>query len=192
MNRRNGFRAVAAMALGMALLVFSTGAIARSVYEDQTKVRQQSKEALARLYAAQPSARAAIAGAAGYATFSNFGLKIGVAGGGKGRGLAVSRGNGRQVFMRFVEVQAGLGLGIKKYDLIFVFDNEAALNNFINKGWEASGQATAAATTGSKGKAFAGAMSVSEGVWLYQVTEKGLAAELTVKGSKYYKDSRLN
>jgi hypothetical protein len=35
-------------------------------------------------------------------------------------------------------------------------------------------------------------MSVSPGVWLYQLTGDSLALELTAKGTKYYKDSDLN
>jgi lipid-binding SYLF domain-containing protein len=191
MNRPVWFR-FSALALGAALLAVSATAVAKkTVEEERSEVRQASREALARLYAAQPAAKSAVAAGAGYATFSNFGLKIGVAGGGRGKGLAVVKG-GREVFMRFVEVQAGLGLGIKKYDLIFVFDSKAALDSFIDKGWEAGGQATAAASTGAKGKAYQGALSVSEGVWLYQLTSKGLAAELTVKGTKYYQDKDLN
>jgi len=38
----------------------------------------------------------------------------------------------------------------------------------------------------------AGAMSVSPGIWLYQLTDNGLALELTAKGTKYYKDDGLN
>jgi len=30
------------------------------------------------------------------------------------------------------------------------------------------------------------------GIWLYQLTDDGLALELTAKGTKYYKDSDLN
>ena len=37
-----------------------------------------------------------------------------------------------------------------------------------------------------------GAVSVSPGVWLYQVSGDSLALELTAKGTKYYKDSALN
>jgi hypothetical protein len=37
-----------------------------------------------------------------------------------------------------------------------------------------------------------GAMAVSPGVWLYQLTDTGLALELTAKGTKYYKDDDLN
>lgn len=35
-------------------------------------------------------------------------------------------------------------------------------------------------------------MSVSPGVWLYQLTEDGLALELTANGTKYYRDDELN
>jgi len=35
-------------------------------------------------------------------------------------------------------------------------------------------------------------VQVEPGVWLYQLTETGLALELTVQGSKYYKDDQLN
>jgi hypothetical protein len=37
-----------------------------------------------------------------------------------------------------------------------------------------------------------GAVSVAPGVWMYQLTDTGLAAEITGKGTKYYKDSDLN
>ena len=43
-----------------------------------------------------------------------------------------------------------------------------------------------------KGQGMAGAASVSDGVWMYQLTDKGLAAEITAKGTKYYKDDDLN
>jgi hypothetical protein len=37
-----------------------------------------------------------------------------------------------------------------------------------------------------------GAVPISKDIWLYQLTDKGLAAELTAKGTKYYKDDDLN
>jgi hypothetical protein len=39
---------------------------------------------------------------------------------------------------------------------------------------------------------FSGAVSVAPGVYIYRLTETGLAAELTVSGTKYFKDSELN
>jgi hypothetical protein len=35
-------------------------------------------------------------------------------------------------------------------------------------------------------------MSIKPGVWLYQLTDDGLALELTAKGTKYYRDDTLN
>jgi hypothetical protein len=45
---------------------------------------------------------------------------------------------------------------------------------------------------GTEGGSFAGAVSIRPGVWLYQLTDDGLALELTAKGTKYYKDKALN
>jgi lipid-binding SYLF domain-containing protein len=91
-----------------------------------------------------------------------------------------------------VEVQAGLGMGVKKFRLVWVFQTEEALSSFINSGWELGSQATAAAQYDDKGVGMAGAVVISKGVWLYQLTDDGLAAELTAKGTKYYKDDDLN
>ena len=145
-----------------------------------------------RLYRLEPHAKELVAKSAGYATFSNFGMKIFLAGGGSGSGVVMRQNNDKPVYMKMVEVQAGLGVGIKSFSVIFVFETEKALNSFINSGWEFGGQATAAAKYESKGGAYEGATNVSEGVWMYQLTDNGLAAEITAKGTKYYKDSDLN
>ena len=106
--------------------------------------------------------------------------------------MAVNNATKNETFMKMVEVQAGLGFGIKKFRVIFIFETEEALHQFINSGWEFGGQATAAATTGKAGAAYQGAISVMPGVWMYQLTDKGLALELTGKGTKYYKNDDLN
>ena len=155
-------------------------------------IQKMEKETLSRLYKAQPQAKAAVANAAGYAVFSNFGMKIFVAGGGSGKGVAVSNATKNATYMKMVEVQAGLGMGIKKFRLVWVFENRKDLDAFINSGWELGGQTTAAAQASGQGAAFAGAMSIAPGVWLYQLTDDGLALELTAKGTKYYKDGDLN
>jgi lipid-binding SYLF domain-containing protein len=160
--------------------------------KEQAEVRKAGQDALASVYKLQPSARSAVESAAGYAAFSNFGMKILVAGGGSGRGIAVNNKNKAMTYMKMAEIQAGLGFGAKKFQVVWVFETEAALNNFVNSGWEFGGQATAAAKAGDKGSAYQGAVAVSPGVWIYQVTDKGLALELTAKGTKYYKDSDLN
>jgi lipid-binding SYLF domain-containing protein len=160
--------------------------------KEQKEVRTVAQKTLQQLYKAEPAAKAAVERAAGYAVFNNMGVKILFAGSGKGKGIAVDNKTKKETFMKMIELQAGLGIGVKKFNVVFVFDNAKVLNSFINSGWEFGGQATASAKTQDKGGAMAGAASVSDGVWMYQMTEKGLAAEITAKSTKYYKDDDLN
>lgn len=166
----------------------------KAVSKDQqrTDMRKMAKETLSRLYKAQPGAKKTIKNAAGYAVFSNFSLKIFFVGGGSGKGIAVNNKTKKETFMKMIEAQAGLGIGAKKFRLVWVFEHHKDLDGFINSGWEFGGQATAAAQASGQGGAFAGAMSVSPGIWLYQLTDDGLALELTAKGTKYYKNKDLN
>lgn len=187
-------REILAAGLAMAASTLTPAAFAKepSKQEKQADVRKMAQDTLKRLYKSQPGAKASIENAAGYAVFSNFGMKIFFAGGGSGSGIAVNNRAKKETFMKMVEIQAGLGIGIKKFRLVWVFENATDLDAFIDSGYELGGQATAAAKTGQKGESYAGAMSVKPGVWLYQLTDDGLAVELTAKGTKYYKDSDLN
>src|SRR5512132_2797808 len=177
------------MVLAMAFALVAPGiALSADKAQEQAEVRKAGQDALAAVFKLQPSARKAVESAAGYAAFSNFGMKILVAGGGSGEGIAVNNKTKAMTYMKMAEIQAGLGFGVKKFQVLWVFETEKALNDFINSGWEFGGQATAAAKAGDKGSAYQGAVAVSPGVWIHQVTDKGLALELTAKGTKYYKD----
>jgi lipid-binding SYLF domain-containing protein len=195
-TRLAGFRTygfiAAALICAFALSARAADDKAEDKAKEQEEVRKLAQQTLQRLYKAQPAAQSAVEHGAGYAVFSNTGVKILFAGSGKGKGIAVDNQTKKEVFMKMLEVQAGLGFGVKKFSVIFVFDNDKALNSFINSGWEFGGQASAAAKTGDKGGSMEGAASVSDGVWMYQMTDKGLALELTGKGTKYYKDDDLN
>jgi len=94
--------------------------------------------------------------------------------------------------MKMISAGAGLGIGVKDYRVIFVFENDKALAYFLDSGWSGSGQADAAAKTGKTGGAYSGAAEVEPGVWVYQITKNGLALQLTLQGTKYYKDDNLN
>ena len=192
--KRINFRRVLLVAIA-GLVGSSIALAAMNAKEKQTAradIQKMTNETLQRLYKAQPGTKKAIDSSAGYAVFSNFGMKIFVAGGGKGGGMAVDKKSGKTTYMKMLEVQAGLGLGVKKFRLVWVFEKASDFNKFVNAGWEVGGQTSAAAKTGDKGAALAGAVSVSPGVWLYQLTDEGVAVELTAKGTKYYKDDDLN
>jgi lipid-binding SYLF domain-containing protein len=149
-------------------------------------------ESLAALYEVQPAARYAIEHAAGYGAFSTFGIKIFFAGGTTGKGVVVNRRTHRDVFMKMLQVHAGLGFGVKKDRLIFVSETQQGLQSFVTKGWEFGGQASAAAMVADRGGTFAGAVSVMPGVYLYQLTETGLSASLTLGATKFFKDEDLH
>lgn len=160
--------------------------------EQQTEIRNMAKETLTRLYKEQPAAKKNIETSAGYAVFSNFGMKIFLFGGGSGKGIVVAKAAQKDTFMKMIEGQVGFGMGVKKFRQVWVFKSKKALNGFINSGWEFGGQGTAAAKSGSQGGDLAGAISVNVDILLYQLTGDGLALELTGKGTKYYKDDDLN
>ena len=151
-----------------------------------------AKETLTRLYKEQPGAKKTVEASAGYAVFSNFGMKILMFGSGTGKGLVVDKAAKKDTFMKMVEAQIGLGMGVKKFRQVWVFKSKNALNGFINSGWELGAQGTAAAKSGSQGGDLAGAIAVDVDIMLYQLTDDGLALELTGKGTKYYKDDDLN
>jgi len=164
----------------------------KTVAQQRQDILKKRDETLKALYQVQPKAKELIEKSVGYATFSNFGMKILIAGGGSGSGVVIQRGGAKPIYMSMAEVQAGLGFGIKSFQNIFVFQTEAALNEFVNSGWTFGGQVTAAAKYENNGDAYQDATTVAPGVLMYQLTDSGLAAEITGKGTKYYKNTDLN
>ncbi|MBU3558819.1 MULTISPECIES: YSC84-related protein [unclassified Polynucleobacter] len=164
----------------------------KTVAQQRQEILNKREEILKALYQAQPKAKELIEKSVGYATFSNFGMKILIAGGGTGSGVVIQKDGAKPIYMNMAEVQAGLGLGIKSFQNIFVFQTQAALNDFVNSGWTFGGQVTAAAKYEANGGAYQDATTVAPGVLMYQLTDSGIAAEITGKGTKYYKSTDLN
>ena len=164
----------------------------KTVTQQREDILKKNDATLRQLYRVQPKAKSLINKSVAYATFSNFGMKILIAGGGTGSGVVISRNGAKPIYMNMAEVQAGLGFGIKSFQNIFVFETEAALNDFVNSGWTFGGQVTAAAKYENNGDAYQDATIVAPGVLMYQLTDSGLAAEITGKGTKYYKNTDLN
>lgn len=164
----------------------------KTVAEQRQEILKKSDDTLKALYQVQPKAKELIAKSVGYATFSNFGMKILIAGGGTGSGVVIDKAASKTVYMNMAEVQAGLGLGIKSFQNVFVFQTQSALNDFVNSGWTFGGQVTAAAKYEANGNAYQDASVVAPGVLMYQLTDSGIAAEITGKGTKYYKNTDLN
>lgn len=175
-------------ALGLAVILLAGGLASAGDSPDKKreKTRKMATAALEDLYKLQPTSREAIQKSAGYAVFNNVGTNLLLVSTARGAGLAVNSKTKQETFMKMISAGAGLGMGVKDYRVIFAFENEKALANFLNSGWSGSGQADAAAKTGKSGGAYSGAAMVEPGVWVYQITKKGLALQVTLQGTKYY------
>jgi len=156
------------------------------------KTRKMAAQTLQDLYKLQPTSQAAMQKAAGYAVFNNMGTNVLLLSTARGAGMAVNSQSKQETFMKMVSAGAGFGVGVKNYRVIFMFENNQALARFLDSGWSGSAQADAAAKAGSAGGAYSGATEVAPGVWVYQITKNGLALQLTLQGTKYYKDDDLN
>jgi lipid-binding SYLF domain-containing protein len=184
-----------ALVLAMTLLVAGLASAKDSpekIEKNRQKSRKMAAETLQNLYKLQPTAKAAIDKAAGYAVFNNMGTNLLLVSTARGAGMAVNSKSKKETFMKMISAGAGLGVGVKDYRVIFAFENEKGLNTFLDSGWSGSGQADAAAKAGKSGAAYSGAAEVAPGVWVWQITKNGLALQLTLQGTKYYKDDDLN
>ena len=128
------------------------------IQQEKADITKMVNETLGRLYKLQPESKSAIAKSEGYAVFNNFGMKIFVAGSGSGKGILFDKKSNKEIFMKMFEAQAGLGIGVKKFSVIFVFQKYKDVDEFVNSGWEFGGQASAAAKMGDEGAAYQGAM----------------------------------
>lgn len=163
-----------------------------SVSAKRESILKMRNKTLAQLYMDHPSARNEIHKAVGYAVFSDVGVNIILLSAGSGEGVAHDNRTGRNIYMKMVSGGVGPGLGVKDFRGVFVFHTHKSFSHFVDVGWEATAQADAAAKSGKKGKAIAGAVTVAPDVDLYQITENGLALQATIQGTKYYRDDELN
>lgn len=179
---------VAALLLG----TLCQSGMAASIDEQRAKIREMRADVLADLYDKRPQARQEIANAEGYAVFSNIGVNLFFVSAGGGRGVVRDNKSGEDVFMNMGSAGVGIGVGLKDFRGVFIFHTRRALDNFVEQGWDFSGQADAAAKSGDKGGEENVAGTAINGVTLYQLTETGLALQVTLQGTRYWKAKKLN
>lgn len=128
--------------------------------------------------------------ATGYAVFSNFGFKVLRTGGGYGFGIARDNATQRDTFMRMGEVNVGMEFDAKDFRVLFVFNTEKAMWDFVEEGWDIGG-AEAAARLMGEGTGIAQSASIGD-IDIYQVTSTDASLQATVGGTRYWKDKDLN
>lgn len=181
-------------------------------------VADMRQEALSELYRRNPQLKARVESAPGYAVFSNISGGVLFVSTGQGYGVAHDNRSGRDIYMKMAELGAGLGIGLKHFRAIFVFNDAKSFRSFVDTGLEfgadadvalaadgsgvsagaSGGVGSGGATAGGSASAGAGsekagsAGSAGSGVEIYQLTESGIVLRGGVAGTKYWKDSELN
>jgi lipid-binding SYLF domain-containing protein len=163
--------------------------------EKRATARKDRDEILAKLYAAHPDAKEKIQKAAGYGTFNNKNMNLFLLSSGRGYGMVTDPKNSKETFMAMGSLGGGVGLGAKDLSVVFIFKNADVMKKFVESGWQFGGEADATAKAGDKGAAASKEAAADTGANLfeiYQLTDKGVALQATVAGTKYWKDKELN
>jgi lipid-binding SYLF domain-containing protein len=153
----------------------------------RAKINEVAKETLDQLFSENAKSKGIYDEAIGWAVFDNTKVAFGISGGG-GTGVAVAKGSGKRVYMKMGTGGIGFGIGVNKFQVVFFFQDETTLRNFIEKGWQADAGATASA---GKNAAEAKTNFVN-GLAIYQLTEKGLMLNADLAGTKYWQHDKLN
>src|SRR6201988_1589811 len=120
------------------VLILLTGCLATakdSPDKKRDKTRKMAASTLEDLYKLQPTSKELIQNSAGYAVFNNMGTNLLLLSTARGAGIAVNSKTKQETFMKMISAGAGLGLGVKDYRVIFVFENDKALSQFLDSGW---------------------------------------------------------
>lgn len=135
-------------ALAAAALLLSQPAPAGSDADDgeRAHVRKAAGQLLEAFYDARPRLRPEVKGAAGYAVFTTVGGNLVGSergAGGRGVGIAVDARDDREVFMSLREAarDAKDAKGLPEREILIIFDNRKAFDEFASKGWSAEGGA---------------------------------------------------
>ena len=157
----------------------------------QAEVRKVTATSLEKFYKADPKLKDAVSKAPGYAVFTTYGFSF-LIGGAGGKGLAHDNKTKNVTYMDMAQASVGLQVGAAESETLIIFKTPAALQTFIDKGWEASGGAVAQAGAGGKSAGpDAGAQVIADASY-YTLTKNGLQAGVAVAGTKYWKDKDLN
>jgi lipid-binding SYLF domain-containing protein len=159
----------------------------RTLEDKQAGIDQMAENTLKRLFQASAAIEPQFEAAMGYAVFHNTKVAMGITGGG-GIGVAVNKQTGERTYMKMGTAGIGFSLGAQIYQVIFLFHDEAALDHFIESGWEGETQANLAAGTSGANAAAA----FIKGKRVYQLTDSGVMASADIAGAKYWASKKLN
>jgi len=176
---------------GLALTLGAVPAIAADKAAQQAEVQKATAASLQKFYKANPKLKEDVAKAPGYAVFTTYGMSF-LVGGAGGSGLAHDNATQHVTYMNMAQASAGPQVGIAQQDLLLVFKSKKAFDDFVDKGWEASGGAAATAGAANKGAGPAGGEQFTNEANYYKYTKNGLEVGGNLAGNKFWKSKELN
>ncbi|MFT4826690.1 MAG: lipid-binding SYLF domain-containing protein [Halioglobus sp.] len=193
-------KSIFAILVMMSLIALNTNAGLFGNKKDADEKREETlimrDKTLLRLYRENSAAKEMVDNAVGYAVFANTGINVLLVSTASGKGVAHDNEANQDTYMNMFSAGGGFGMGIKKFSAVFVFHSRDAFEQFVEEGWNFTGQVDAAATTDAEEGGEAGTMGatvgLNESVTVYQMTEKGLALQATLQGTKYSRNDQLN
>jgi hypothetical protein len=166
---------------------------ARESTEDRrTRIRAMASDTLQSLYKMQPGSQDSVENSAGYAVFDNTGDHIMMPTTVRGGGIAVASESKQETFMRVRGGRPREGTGAPDSRMIFVFESRKAFDKFLGEGWDGSNWTDTKPSLSTSDDRFSGAFRVERDMWVYQIIERGLAFQLTLAGTSYHRDDKLN
>jgi lipid-binding SYLF domain-containing protein len=160
--------------------------------EERKEIQEMHQQVLTKLYKEKSGSKSEVEKSKGYAVFSSLGINLFVVSTARGGGLLHDNRSNKDIYMNMFSAGAGLGLGVKDFSVVFIFNEEKALNDFIESGLDFSAQADATVETSEDSEGANAAATLVPGVQIYQMTESGIAVQATLQGTKYWKDDDLN
>jgi lipid-binding SYLF domain-containing protein len=153
----------------------------------RAEIDAMEKETVANLLGLSASAKDQFNSSYGYAVFDTrkFSFLITTE---YGPGVAVNRSNGKRIYMKMASGGVNVGLGGEFYQVVFLFENEAAFNQFVNDGHQVGSEAAATAGDDSARTE----VKFVNGIAMYKLNSKGLKLTLDITGTKFWKDEDLN
>ncbi len=187
---RNTIQTAVTILAPLALVLTSACASAgifHSAAEKRERINRMEANTMERLFREADRSRVLYDKSVGYAVFDVTKVSLGITGGG-GTGVAVDRATGKRIYMHMGTGGLNLGLGGQVMQLVFLFADGRAYDDFVTKGWDASASANAVA--GRKG--LNAEANFTNGVAVYQLTDAGLMLQADISGTKYWRSRKLN